>query len=250
MATIRYTHGYNLLNQFFIGWGVGLLGSIGLTSAVISVIEPTWESISSSLPSGIKTPIEWIACIGIWAGCLYLLVKAIIVPLSPLPTWLYLRLSLFVPATWQDAKDTSFLFEGDGSGKWYPFTALRKVPRQFRREVLHEFAEQILYGRTGIPRPRPQTAPQSPPPQRPSAAPAPPAEDPRIAGARKVLGVNSQASAEEVKKAYRQLIKKYHPDVYAKSQPELQHFAHEKAKELNEAYETLNKTKNGYASHM
>lgn len=250
MATIRYTHGYNLLHQLFIGWGVCLLGSFGLTGAVISVIEPIWESMASGLPSGIKTPIEWIACIGIWAGCIYLLFKAIVIPLSPLPTWLYLRFSLFVPATWQDAKDTSFLFEGDGSGKWYPFTALRKVPRQFRREVLHEFADQVLYGRYGIPRSRPNPAPQSPPATEPPPRQASPAEDPRIANARKVLGVRSGASADEIKKAYRQLIKKYHPDVYAKSQPELQHFAHEKAKELNDAYDTLSKLQNGTGSNM
>ena len=248
MATIRYTHAFNLLYQYVIGWGVVLLGGFGLTGAVISILEPIWASMASGLPSGIKTPIECVACIAIWGGCIFLLYKAIVMPLSPLPTWLYLRLCLFVPATWQDAKDTSFLFEGDGSGKWYPLTALRKVPRQFRREVLHEFAEQVLYGRYGIPQPRPQSPPQSPPPQRPTAAPAQPAEDPRIANARKVLGVNFQASAEEIKKAYRQLIKKYHPDVYAQSQPELQHFAHEKAKELNVAYDTLNRTKNGDAS--
>jgi hypothetical protein len=248
MATIRYTHGFDLLHQLVIGWGVALLGSFGLTGAVISIVEPIWASMASGLPSAIKTPIEWIACIAIWAGCVFLLFKAIVLPLSPLPTWLYLRLCLFVPATWQDAKDTSFLFEGDGSGKWYPFTALRKIPRQFRREVLHEFADKILCGQAGIPRPHP--APQSPPPQRTTAAPVRPAEDPRITNARKVLGVNAQASAEETKKAYRQLIKKYHPDVYSNSQPELQHFAHEKAKELNEAYETLNKTSNQYASYM
>jgi hypothetical protein len=250
MSTIRYTHGFNLLHQLVIGWGVVLLGGFGLTSIVIYVLEPIWESMASGLPSGIKTPIEWIACIAIWGGCVFLLFKAIVMPLSPLPTWLYLRLCLFVPATWQDAKETSFLFEGDGSGKWYPFTALRKVPRQFRREVLHEFAEQVQYGRYGIPHPRSQPTPQSPPPQKPTAAPAPSHEDPRIANARKVLGLNSQATAEEIKKAYRQLIKKYHPDVYAKSQPELQYFAHEKAKELNEAYATLNKKKNGDAGYM
>jgi molecular chaperone DnaJ len=65
-----------------------------------------------------------------------------------------------------------------------------------------------------------------------------------------VLGVRSGTSADEIKKAYRQLIKKYHPDVYAKSQPELQHFAHEKAKELNDAYDTLSKLQNGTGSNM
>ncbi|OQB93909.1 MAG: Chaperone protein DnaJ [Verrucomicrobia bacterium ADurb.Bin122] len=248
MATIRYTHGFNLLHQVIVGWGVILIGGFGLAAAAISILEPVWNSISKDFPNGVRTPIEWIACVGIWIGCLYLLFKAIVCPLSPLPTWLYLRLCLFVPATWQDAKDTGFLFEGDSSGKWYPFTALRKVPRQFRREVLHEFAEQVRFGTYGIPQRRRDRQPQHPPRQEPASTI--PKVDPRLAQARKVLGVTAQSSAEELKKAYRQLIKKYHPDIYTRSQPELQHFAHEKSKQLNEAYELLVATKNGNGNHL
>jgi|GEM_PF-6982655 len=250
MATIRYTHGFNLIHQLVIGWGVVLFGGFGLTAAVISVIEPIWESVASDLPSAVKTTIEWIACIAIWGGCIFLLFKAVVMPLSPLPTWLYLRLCLFVPATWRDAKDTAFLFEGDGSGNWYPFTPLRKVPRQFRREVLHEFADQVLYGKYGIPRTQSKRASQSPPKPNPSPRQVSPTEDPRIANARKVLGVRSGATVDEIKKAYRQLMRKYHPDVYSKSQPELQHFAHVKAIELNDAYEILRKLQNGTSSNM
>lgn len=248
MATIRYTHGFNLLHQIVIGWGVILLGGFGLTGAAISIVEPTWESLAANLPSGIKSPIEWIACVAIWAGCTYLLFKAIVIPLYPLPTWLYLRLCLFVPATWQDAKDTSFLFEGDESGKWYPFTALPKIPRQFRRAVLLEFAERILHERYGIPRPHSQHQTQPPPGSNPE--PPAPRENPSLLTARKTLGVDSDASDEEIKAAYRQLIKKYHPDVYARAQPELRQFAHEKASELNNAYEVLIKNRNNNASHM
>jgi len=237
MATIRYTHVFNLLHQMVVGWGIILGGGFGLTAAVVSVVQPIWESIAADSPYWFKTGGDWVGGISIWAGCVYLLFKAVVVPLSPLPSWLYLRLCLFVPATWQDAKDTSFLFDGDGSGKWYPLTALRKVPRQFRRDVLHEFADQVLYGTYGIPRSRPQR--QAPPPPKPPTPPPTPMENPRLTRARKVLGVTASASEDEIRKAYRQLIKKYHPDVYAGSQPELQDFAHKKASELNEAYEFL-----------
>ena len=49
-----------------------------------------------------------------------------------------------------------------------------------------------------------------------------------------VLGVDRSASKEEIKKAYRQLARKYHPDVN-KDDPN----AEEKFKEAKEAYETL-----------
>lgn len=53
----------------------------------------------------------------------------------------------------------------------------------------------------------------------------------------KVLGVDKNATPEEIKKAYRKLAKKYHPDNYANNP--LSDLAEEKFKEINEAYEAL-----------
>ena len=53
----------------------------------------------------------------------------------------------------------------------------------------------------------------------------------------KVLGVSPNASEEEVKSAYRQLAKKYHPDNYADSP--LADLANEKMQEINEAYDMV-----------
>ena len=53
----------------------------------------------------------------------------------------------------------------------------------------------------------------------------------------KVLGVAPDASDDEIKKAYRALIKKYHPDKYRDS--DLADLANEKMKEINAAYEEI-----------
>ncbi len=52
-----------------------------------------------------------------------------------------------------------------------------------------------------------------------------------------VLGVSPSASDEEVKAAYRELAKKYHPDRYIDNP--LADLAGEKMKEINEAYDTI-----------
>lgn len=59
-----------------------------------------------------------------------------------------------------------------------------------------------------------------------------------------VLGVPHGASEDEIKKAYRELARKYHPDNYVNNP--LADLAQEKMKEINEAYATL--TNKGGAS--
>ena len=54
-----------------------------------------------------------------------------------------------------------------------------------------------------------------------------------------ILGVSRDASDEEIKKAYRALARKYHPDNYAGSN--LADVAEEKMKEINEAYDAVQK---------
>ena len=54
-----------------------------------------------------------------------------------------------------------------------------------------------------------------------------------------VLGVSPDASDDEVKKAYRDLARKYHPDNYINNP--LADLAEEKMKEINEAYDAVTK---------
>src|SRR5579859_4179593 len=50
----------------------------------------------------------------------------------------------------------------------------------------------------------------------------------------KILGVGREVSADDIKKAFRKLARKYHPDVNPGDKK-----AEEKFKEINEAYEVL-----------
>lgn len=58
-----------------------------------------------------------------------------------------------------------------------------------------------------------------------------------------VLGVSQSASDDEVKKAYRELARKYHPDNYQNNP--LADLAEEKMKEINQAYDTITKQRSG-----
>ncbi len=61
-----------------------------------------------------------------------------------------------------------------------------------------------------------------------------------------VLGVPENASEEEIKKAYKELVKKYHPDKYQDNP--LADLAEEKLQEINEAYDMLMKNRSSASS--
>ena len=52
-----------------------------------------------------------------------------------------------------------------------------------------------------------------------------------------ILGISRNATDEEVKNAYRNLAKKYHPDSYGDNP--LADLAEEKMQEINEAYDSI-----------
>ncbi len=60
----------------------------------------------------------------------------------------------------------------------------------------------------------------------------------------KVLGVSKDAEVAEIKKAYRDLVKKYHPDKVITDDAALKAGAEEKFKQVQKAYETIQKERN------
>lgn len=57
----------------------------------------------------------------------------------------------------------------------------------------------------------------------------------------KILGIDSNATDDEVKKAYREMAKKYHPDKVAYLGEDVRKSAEQKLQEVNEAYEKIKK---------
>ena len=60
----------------------------------------------------------------------------------------------------------------------------------------------------------------------------------------KILEIDSSSSIEEIKKAYRMMVKKYHPDKLQSKDPALIKGAQEKFQEVQKAYETIQKERN------
>jgi len=63
----------------------------------------------------------------------------------------------------------------------------------------------------------------------------------------KILGVSRNATDEEIRAAYRELAKKYHPDNYVNNP--LSDLANEKMKEINEAYDAIMNSRSGMGNN-
>ena len=60
----------------------------------------------------------------------------------------------------------------------------------------------------------------------------------------RILEISPSATNNEVKKAYRKMANKYHPDKVAHLGKEMQNIAEEKFKAVSEAYQEIKKSRN------
>jgi hypothetical protein len=77
--------------------------------------------------------------------------------------------------------------------------------------------------------------------QRQQTQPQPDPEPAKSFDPYEVLDIPQDASQDQIKQAYREMSKQYHPDKTAHLGPELQQVAHKKMKEINRAYQMLKK---------
>ncbi len=68
-----------------------------------------------------------------------------------------------------------------------------------------------------------------------------PDQDPELKRNLETLNLDSGAKPEEIRRAYLEAVKKYHPDKFLNSSPELVRAAEEKTKQVNTAYSILKK---------
>lgn len=64
-------------------------------------------------------------------------------------------------------------------------------------------------------------------------------DDERIQASLRILGLEKLVSFEEIKRTYRKMVRRFHPDRFARMSKEEQEMAHERFTEINLAYEYL-----------
>ena len=74
-----------------------------------------------------------------------------------------------------------------------------------------------------------------------SGTPRPDAGDADVDWAYRVFDLRETASDAQIDRAYRKLMSQYHPDRVAGAAPELQKLAEQKSREINAAYDRLQK---------
>jgi DnaJ-domain-containing protein 1 len=145
------------------------------------------------------------------------------------------------------SKHTSDHSDGDGPAtrdSLYGYSARELEEELERRRSARQEVEEAIHGRRPGPDPWPARPPTRSTPDaasRPPAATVVPAEMLRVQKAYAALEVQMGSDFHTVRKAYRGLMRKYHPDHHTQS-PEKQRAANEVAQRLTDAYKLLEKT--------
>lgn len=249
MAAIRFTHSYDLLFKIIIMFSGIVIIAAG--ADVLSFISnPIEKGLRSSNLEWVWIVLMWTYIIGGYIGVIKLLGNTIL-PYW-LPTYLYVRFSIFTRITSSEAERLEFLFDGSLNGIWYPLGAIRKIDPEFRREALFRFANKVAIEqgwrkRFVMPEDsinwQHQKSENQENKSRQSTGKGSKRQDNQDQQAivsLQILGLYEiPKSFDSVKLAYRRKIREFHPDKFAGERIEVLQYAEEMSKRLNAAYTYL-----------
>ena len=225
---ISFTHSFNLIQKIVI-YPISLISGI-LPAVFIG------ESSSNGFVQFLSIVVFIIVTGFVGFGLNNLL--------DPISTRLYLFFYCKTKVTYFEGKNISFLFNGSISGKWYPFSMLKDIPEEYRKQVVFEFADRIgginnkKQNKTTRDENK-QEDPNSSYKQKESTVNNEPQYTKEYIQACRILDINLNHSKEELKSKYRKQMLKYHPDLYANADAAIKSFVEDKARIINNAYEYL-----------
>lgn len=246
METIILLGGYPLW-RWLVLVPARVLLYLGLWAFIVSFIVHAFKG-SNILPT-FQIPLFLALCAGVFVWVPWLVGR-----LLPrwITSWLYLRISLRVPVSREEARKVSFLFDGTRNGAHCSCWFLRDLHEDIRLDALKKAANQVadLWSMAppfDLPRAvvhnsaasRDHTKHKS---ASPGHEPAPTRgidlpDSEEIHASLRVLDLYTKPqSFDEIKRAYRRKISEYHPDKFVGAKAEVVRCANEIAKSINTAY--------------
>ena len=156
-------------------------------------------------------------------------------------SFLYVRLHLRTKISYSDIKKIAFLFEADWDGRWYPLEEVRNISKPLRRDFVLEFAK--LKKEAKFSKRSEYHAGNKTQYEQPSFRNSEPIKPFVIHNTKEwinnlaILNLKTTATDEDIKKAYREEIQKYHPDKVEHLGEDFKVIAERKTKAIIEAYE-------------
>jgi hypothetical protein len=207
-----------------------------------------WAAVGVSLYfiTSISVPISLGVAAGLWVAGRLFLPKL----LRPISTWLYLFIYCGTIVSYMDAAKMSFLLDGSMSGQWWTLSEIRNIPFRQRKELLYQFAESKGAARFSR-KEKPQTQQaytqknkyknsyhQNTQTQQ-DAKPIAPQYTEQYIKACSLFDIKPAFTENELKESYHNMIKQYHPDLYANAAPEIKRLVEDKSREIISAYNYL-----------
>lgn len=255
METILLLGGYSLW-RWLVLVPARVLLYLGLWVFIVSFI--VHASKGSNILSSFQVPLFLAFCAGVFVW-----VPWIVGRLLPrwVTSWLYLRISLRVSVSWEEARKVSFLFDGTRNGEHRPCWFLRDLHEDIRLDALKKTANHIAdLWSMARPFDSSRAADHSPAASHGHAKRKPASPNHESAPARgidlpdseevhaslRVLDLYTKPqSFDEIKRAYRRKISEYHPDKFVGAKAGVVLCANEIAKSINTAYGHLERACQG-----